>query len=121
LLGCESRAVQADRLGALERLVASRGAVVVLKGANTLIGAPGRVPMLCTHGNPGMAAPGMGDVLTGAVAAVLAQCRDPWLAAGAAVLAHALAGDELARRDGARGLLALELAAGLPRWINGVA
>jgi len=121
LLGSTSSQIQADRFGALERLVALTGAVVILKGAGTLIGAPGRVAVLCTHGNPGMAAAGMGDVLTGAVAGILAQCRDPWLAARAAVMAHALAGDALARRVGARGILALDLAASLTGWVNGVA
>jgi NAD(P)H-hydrate epimerase len=64
-----------------------------------------------------MAAAGMGDVLTGAVAGILAQCGSTWLAARAAVLAHALAGDELAR-DRARGVLALEVAEGLTHWVN---
>jgi len=120
LLGIRSTEVQADRLSALRRLVGHSEGVVVLKGAGTLIGAPGRTPALCTRGNPGMAAPGMGDVLTGMIAAILGQCRDPWLAARAGVLAHALAGDELARQDGGggRGMLALELAAAVPRWVN---
>ncbi len=118
LLGVTSAAVQVDRLAALNRLVAITGAVVVLKGAGTLVGAPGKTPKLCVHGNPGMAGPGMGDVLTGAIAGILAQCADPWLAACAGVQAHARAGDELARVEGARGLLALDLAAGLPRWLN---
>jgi NAD(P)H-hydrate epimerase len=65
-----------------------------------------------------MAAPGMGDVLTGAIAGILAQCRDPWLAARAGVMAHALAGDDLARQGGGRGMLALDVAAGLARWVN---
>jgi NAD(P)H-hydrate epimerase len=110
--------VQADRLGALRRLIDRTGALVVLKGAGTLVGAPQRVPALCTRGNSGMAAPGMGDVLTGAIAAILAQCRDPWLAARAAVIAHALAGDDQARATGGRGILALEVAEALTRWVN---
>ena len=118
LLGVTSAAVQADRLAALKRLVEISGAVVVLKGAGTLVGAPGKTPKLCVHGNPGMAGPGMGDVLTGAIAGILAQCADPWLAACAGVQAHARAGDELARVAGARGLLALDLAAALPHWLN---
>ncbi len=118
LLGANSAQVQSDRRGALQRLIDRTGALVVLKGAGTLIGAPGRVPALCTRGNPGMAAPGMGDVLTGAVAAILAQCHDPWLAARAGVMAHALAGDDLARQGSARGMLALELAETLTRWVN---
>lgn len=118
LLGCSSAEVQADRLAALRALVTRLGCTVVLKGAGTLIGAPGRVPALCTAGNPGMATAGMGDVLTGAVAGVLAQCGEPWQAACAAVLAHARAGDREAQRVGARGLLALDVAAQLPAALN---
>src|SRR6185437_7052995 len=121
LLGITAAQVQQDRLSALERLCAAYpGAIIVLKGAGTLIGCQGdaaRVPGLCERGNPGMAAAGMGDVLTGAIAGILAQCRDPWLAARAGVMAHALAGDELAR-ERARGILALELAEGLSHWVN---
>jgi ADP-dependent NAD(P)H-hydrate dehydratase / NAD(P)H-hydrate epimerase len=119
LLGISSTAVQADRLAALNQLVATYGGVVVLKGAGTLLGTHDRIGALCERGNPGMAAPGMGDVLTGAIAGVLAQSGDPWLAARAAVQAHALAGDELARSGGERGMLSLELARGLTHWVNG--
>ena len=119
LLGISSKAIQADRLGALNELVSRYGGVVVLKGAGTLIGMQDRIGALCERGNPGMAAPGMGDVLTGAIAGVLAQCGDPWQAARAAVQAHALAGDELARSGGERGMLSLELARGLTHWVNG--
>jgi NAD(P)H-hydrate epimerase len=117
LLGLSSDAIQADRLGSLRRLVELTGATVVLKGAGTLVGAPGRLSAICPFGNPGMAAPGMGDVLTGAIAAILGQCADPWRAVRAGVVAHALAGDDLARQGG-RGMVALELAAGLSRWVN---
>ena len=79
---------------ALEGLLALGAGVAVLKGAGTLIGAPGRTTALCERGNPGMAAPGMGDVLTGAIAGLLAQTRDALVAARAGVLIHALAGDE---------------------------
>jgi ADP-dependent NAD(P)H-hydrate dehydratase / NAD(P)H-hydrate epimerase len=118
LLHTSAAGVQSDRAAALGRLVGETGAVVVLKGAGTLVGAPGRVPALCADGNPGMAAPGMGDVLTGAIAAMLAQCKDPWLAARAGVLAHALAGDEVAARGGGRGMLALEVADALRLGVN---
>jgi hydroxyethylthiazole kinase-like uncharacterized protein yjeF len=118
LLRTEAGVIQSDRLAALSKLVEQAGAVVVLKGAGTLVGAPGRVPALCAAGNPGMAAPGMGDVLTGAIAAVLAQCGDCWLAARAGVLAHALAGDRVARHGGARGMLALEVADALRLQVN---
>jgi NAD(P)H-hydrate epimerase len=118
LLKSDSASIQADRRAALARLVELTGAVVVLKGAGSLVGAPGRRPALCAQGNAGMAAPGMGDVLTGAIAAILAQCTDPWHAARAGVLAHALAGDEVASRGGQRGILALEVATALRRWVN---
>ncbi|MEP7313505.1 MAG: NAD(P)H-hydrate dehydratase [Pseudomonadota bacterium] len=117
LLGQTAAQVQKDRLGALETLVAERGGIVVLKGAGTLLGAAGRRPALCERGNPGMAIPGMGDVLTGTIAGFLAQCRDTWLGARAAVMAHACAGDSLAR-SGERGLLASEVVRELRNWVN---
>ena len=64
-----------------------------------------------------MASPGMGDVLTGVVAGILAQCRDPWLAARAGVLAHAMAGDAAARA-GERGLLAGDVIEELRPCVN---
>jgi NAD(P)H-hydrate epimerase len=117
LLGRTGAAVQADRPGSLAALVARYGGTVVLKGAGTLLGRSGVVPALCEHGNPGMASPGMGDVLTGVIAGLLAQCRDPWRAARAGVLVHALAGDAAAR-NGERGLLAGDLIEELRRCVN---
>jgi hydroxyethylthiazole kinase-like uncharacterized protein yjeF len=123
LLKISTEAVQADRMAALRALTKHHpGAVIVLKGAGTLVGqsqdpAPSPVPAICERGNPGMAAAGMGDVLTGGIAGILAQCRQPWLAARAGVMAHALAGDDLGR-DRERGILALELADALNRWVN---
>jgi len=118
LLQTDPQTVQADRLAALYALSARHPqAAIVLKGAGTLIACGTHVPAICERGNPAMAAAGMGDVLTGAIAGVIAQCGSVWLAARAAVLAHALAGDELAR-DRARGVLALEVAEGLTRWVN---
>ena len=117
LLGIDTATVQADRLAALDRLVAERGGVVALKGAGTLVGKAGEVTALCGQGNPGMAVPGMGDVLTGALAGILAQCRDPWLAAKAAVQAHALAGDQVAAA-GERGVLAGEVIQALRSAVN---
>ncbi len=117
LLATSGARIQEDRLGALEALLARYGGVVVLKGAGTLVGRSGAVAAVCEHGNPGMASPGMGDVLTGLIAGILAQCRDPWRAARAGVLAHALAGDAAAR-GGERGLLAGDLIEELRRCLN---
>ena len=117
LLGMHTDEVQSDRLTTLEALVERYGGVVVLKGAGTLVGAPKRIPGVCERGNPGMASAGMGDVLTGAIAGILAQCRDPWLAARVGVLTHAMAGDAVAR-NGERGLLASDVTRELRTCVN---
>ena len=117
LLGTGTGEIQRDRLAALEQLVARYRGTVVLKGAGTLVGAPGRTPALCERGNPGMATAGMGDVLTGTIAGIFAQCRDEWLAARVGVLVHAMAGDAAAR-TGERGLLAGDVARELRNCVN---
>ena len=117
LLGVDTDHVQHDRLSALGSLVEAYGATVVLKGAGTLVGAPSRTPAVCERGNPGMASAGMGDVLTGTIAGILAQCRDTWLSARVGVLAHAMAGDAVAR-TGERGLLASDVARELRTCVN---
>lgn len=117
LLGTDTPAVQDDRLRALAALVERFGGVAVLKGAGTLIGARGHTPGICTHGNPGMATAGMGDVLTGVIAALIAQLGDPWIAARAGVLAHALAGDRAAAGL-ERGLIASDLFEPLRTCLN---
>jgi NAD(P)H-hydrate epimerase len=105
LLGITPAAVQADRLAAARQLQEKYGGVAVLKGAGTIVYPPGGPALVCDRGNPGMAAGGMGDVLTGVIAGTAAQCRDPALAAQAGVFVHAQAGD-LAARAGERGMLA---------------
>jgi NAD(P)H-hydrate epimerase len=117
LLGTQTGEIQRDRLAALEQLVARYRGTVVLKGAGTLVGAPGHTPALCERGNPGMATAGMGDVLTGTIAGIFAQCRDEWLAARVGVLVHAMAGDAAARM-GERGLLAGDVARELRNCVN---
>jgi hydroxyethylthiazole kinase-like uncharacterized protein yjeF len=121
LLGLTTDEVQQDRLKAVRTLAARYEAVAVLKGAGTLVAVPGGVPWVCERGNPGMAAAGMGDVLTGIVAAIAAQqpARRAGLelAAAIAVLVHASAGD-LAARGGERGILASDLIGYLPQCVN---
>jgi ADP-dependent NAD(P)H-hydrate dehydratase / NAD(P)H-hydrate epimerase len=109
LLGIGIAEVQADRMAALHALCERRGGTIVLKGATSLVGHAGQMPRLCDRGNPGMSVPGMGDVLTGAIAGLLAQNAQVFEATSAAVYAHALAGDHCARL-GVRGMLALEVA-----------
>jgi len=117
LLGITAAQVQADRSAALKGLEERYGGIVVLKGAGSLVSSASGVPWLCTSGNPGMAAPGMGDVLTGIVAALLAQGLSPEQAAATAVEIHAQGGDKAAEA-GERGLLASDLLSELRGLIN---
>jgi NAD(P)H-hydrate epimerase len=117
LLGISTAAVQDDRLGAAQRIVEKYGGTVVLKGAGTLVIEPGHLPSICDQGNPGMASPGMGDVLTGVISGIAAQTSELAEAARAGVLVHAMAGDMAARR-GERGMLASDLFTYLPTCVN---
>jgi hydroxyethylthiazole kinase-like uncharacterized protein yjeF len=117
LLGLGSADVQRDRLGAARKLAAQYGSIIVLKGAGTLVVAGDALPAICDQGNPGMASPGMGDVLTGVIAGIAAQTSELSDAARAGVLVHAMAGDMAARR-GERGLLATDLFSYLPTCVN---
>jgi NAD(P)H-hydrate epimerase len=109
LLEISTAKVQHDRLSALELLAERYGGVSVLKGRCTLIGVPEGPPALIDRGNPGMATAGMGDVLTGLTAGILAQCPGAaYQSAAAAAYAHAVAGDRAAN-GGQRGLIATDL------------
>ncbi len=109
LLGCSVAEIQSDRFQSVRKLQLKYGGVVVLKGAGTLIqSGPDRATTLCTDGNPGMASGGMGDVLTGVIASLLAQGHDQELAAVMGVSLHAHAAD-IAAIEGERGMLAGDL------------
>lgn len=116
LLACSTADVQADRLAAVQALRARYGAVVVLKGAGSLVA--GRQVWLCPYGNPGMAVGGMGDALAGVILGLLAQGLAAEDAARLGVLIHALAGDAAAARGGPRGLLPTDLIAELRTLVN---
>jgi hydroxyethylthiazole kinase-like uncharacterized protein yjeF len=120
LLQSDASTVQADRLAAARELHARYGAIVVLKGAGTLVasGPEGVTELaICDRGNPGMATPGMGDVLTGVIAGLRAQLHDSLHAARIGVLVHALAGDSAAQ-GGQRGLIAGDVVRELRGWVN---
>jgi len=105
LLGIDALDVQRDRLAAAAALQHRYGGTVALKGAGSIVQSRSARPAICDRGNPGMAVAGMGDVLTGIIAGIAAQCGDLDLAARAGVFLHAQAGD-LAARRGERGMLA---------------
>ena len=118
LLGVGAAEVHADRFAAAAALQQRYGGVVVLKGAGSIVQGPGtRPPAVCSAGNPGMATAGVGDVLTGVVAGLLAQGLSPDDAAEMGVSVHAAAGDRAAAA-GERGLLASDLFAPLRALLN---
>ena len=110
LLGEDSSWVDAHRLEAARRAADRFGCVCLLKGADTIVAAPGEGALVVVTDAPGLATAGTGDVLTGVVAAFLAKGVEPRLAAAAAATAHGLA----ARRLRQRGLVAGDLIAALP-------
>ena len=118
LLGTSNEQVQADRFQSVEKLAAYFRCVVVLKGAGTLVAAPGETTAVIAAGNPGMATGGMGDVLTGVIAALHAQKLPPFQAAVYGALLHGAAGDAAARIDGERGLLPSDLFPHIRRLAN---
>lgn len=114
LLDSSAAEVQSDRILAARTLSERCGAIVVLKGARTLIAAPdGRLAVNPT-GNPGMAAGGMGDILSGVIGGLLAQGYSPWDAALLGVFLHGQAADRIAEKKGPFGYLASEAADELP-------
>jgi NAD(P)H-hydrate epimerase len=112
LLGEESRWVDAHRLEALARAVERFRCAVLLKGADTLVGAPGAGVLVRSVNLPGLATAGSGDVLTGIVAAFLAKGMEPQLAAAAGATAQAVAAHSAGRPGG---LVAGDVVEALPR------
>ncbi|MDK2854889.1 MAG: ADP-dependent NAD(P)H-hydrate dehydratase / NAD(P)H-hydrate epimerase [Bacillota bacterium] len=112
---------QAHRLPLARDLAREWKAVVVLKGARTVIAAPDGTCYINPTGNPGLATGGTGDVLTGVIAALLAQGLEPVQAAAAGVFLHGLAGDLAAERvGGERGLVAGDVLSALPSALAAV-
>jgi NAD(P)H-hydrate epimerase len=114
LTGASTRDVQADREGNAARLAARSGPlVVVLKGAGSVV-TDGRRVYVNKTGNPGMATGGAGDVLTGVIAALVAQKLPPFEAALLGVYIHGLAGDIARDQNGGVGMIAGDIVDALP-------
>lgn len=107
LLKTKTKLIEQDRYQSISKLQKKWGGVCLLKGAGSLI-SNGVNTRVCIGGNPGMASGGMGDVLTGVIAALLAQGLSLFDAATAGVYLHAKAAD-LAAQKGERGMLASDL------------
>ena len=112
VLGEPAGVLESDRFSAARALAEAHAGTWLLKGAGTIVVEPGAIPHVCEGGNPGMASGGMGDVLTGVVAALLAQGGNAFDAAVTGACVHAAAGDAAAR-DGERGMLASDVIAAL--------
>jgi len=114
LLDKTTEAVQADRPGAARRAAKEWGAVVVLKGAHTLVAHPDGRFSEDPHEVPALATGGTGDVLAGVIGALMAQGSDPFTAAVSGVYVHAAAGRRISQRLGDAGLLASDLLPEIP-------
>jgi hydroxyethylthiazole kinase-like uncharacterized protein yjeF len=114
LLGGSVADIQSDREGAAERIAKLTQAIIVLKGAGSLVTQTGRALHVNMTGNPGMATGGMGDVLSGIIGGLLAQGLPPFEAACAGVFLHGRAGDNAMWRHSQAGLTATTVIDELP-------
>ncbi|MEP6811717.1 MAG: NAD(P)H-hydrate dehydratase [Actinomycetota bacterium] len=115
LLGRKSAEIAAHRLASVQEAVERFGCVVLLKGPDTLVAAPGAGAIVVSLGLPSLATAGTGDVLTGIVASFLAKGLEPQRAAAAATVAQQLASVEAPQRAG---LVASDLIDALPRVLR---
>ena len=118
LTGLSVAEIQADRLKIAQKMAAEWQKVVVLKGAYTVIAAPDGRANLSPSANPGLASAGTGDVLSGAIAGMLAQGLSPFDAACCGVYLHNAAGDMVKEELGDAGMVASDLLPVLPKAIK---
>lgn len=115
LLGTDTDRIAAERLAHVREVASRARAVVVLKGDDTLVADPSGVVAVSPGGSPALATAGTGDVLCGAIAALLAQGLPAFVAAAAGVLLHVRAGRIAARTVGAaEGVIASDVISSLP-------
>jgi hydroxyethylthiazole kinase-like uncharacterized protein yjeF len=121
LLGCATADVQANRVKAAVELAQRFQAITVLKGNGSIIASPDGTWLINTSGNPGMASAGMGDVLTGMIASLLAQGANARDATAAAVWLHGAAAESLAAQgQGPLGITASDVIDAARRVANAV-
>lgn len=119
LMGVTVKDVSVDRVGIARQAAGLWGAIVVLKGARTIVAYPDGEVYINTTGNPGLATGGTGDVLTGVIAGLIAQGLTTHAAAISGVHIHGLAGD-IAAASGTIGLIASDVVAAMPAAISGI-
>jgi NAD(P)H-hydrate epimerase len=118
LTGKTIEAIAADRTSAARRAAKEWGAVVVLKGARTVVAHPDGRTSEDPHEVPALATGGTGDVLSGVIGGLIAQGSDPYSAAVTGVYIHASAGRRLSHKLGESGLLASDLLLEIPLVMN---
>jgi NAD(P)H-hydrate epimerase len=119
LLQCAVAEIQNNRINAIQQLQARYQGVAILKGTGTLVVNEFGQVQRCTAGNPAMATAGMGDLLTGIIAALVAQGLSLQEAAKLGVCAHATAADKLVEATHiSRGLVARDLLNGIQECLN---
>ena len=118
LTGKSVSVIQADRIGIAGEFSRTHGVHLVLKGARTVIAHPDGSVYINLTANPGMGAGGMGDVLTGVIAGLLAQGFEAETAAHTGVYLHGKAADALSKSRGPFGFLATEVAGAIPGVIQ---
>ncbi|MBI5559204.1 MAG: NAD(P)H-hydrate dehydratase [Deltaproteobacteria bacterium] len=117
LAGSTSRHIQENRLAEARKFAEKHKVYLVLKGAGTIVASPGGRLAVNGSGNPGMAAGGMGDVLSGVIAGLMAQGLEPWEACCLGVFIHGQAADLLSEKM-CCGYLAGEVAERVPSVIK---
>ncbi len=115
LLGTDSASVDAHRLESARTAADLFHAVVLLKGPDTIVAAPGTGVVVSDFGPPSLATAGTGDVLTGIVASFLAKGIEPQLAAAAAAVTHARAAELVPHQAG---LVASDLLETIPNVLD---
>jgi hydroxyethylthiazole kinase-like uncharacterized protein yjeF len=119
LLATSTKRIQQDRLAAVQQLQHRFGGTILLKGRGSVICGPKQQLAQLDCGNPGMASGGMGDVLSGVIAALLAQGLSGFEAASVGAWLHSTAADHQAAIQGQRGLLATAILPQLSKLLNG--
>ncbi len=117
LSGYSIREIEENRIEILQEVSHKLNAIIVLKGAHSLIGLPDGRVFINLSGNSGMATAGSGDVLTGTIAAMFARYRDAEVATRMGVFVHGLAGDLAAATIGQDGLVAGDILGHLPQAV----
>ena len=114
ITGVDTPEIAHDRINILQQTAQSLRAIIVLKGAHSLVGFPDRRVFMNMSGNHGMATAGSGDVLTGAIAAMLGLGLDIESAVLKGVFIHGFAGDLAAESRGMDGMTAQDILEHLP-------